>query len=255
MRDTLTALVFVLLLSGAVAGLYRWRQVRGDRPRDDDADVGIVDYATMWVGVLYAIMLGLAVVAVWDARNGASDNARDEAVALREIQDSAEVLPAAQHERIDRVLHDYVRGVVDDEWTQMRDHERMDPQSERRFQHLRDAVSDFQPKTAQQITVYNTQAKQLADATAARAVRGDDASQGGEMSPILWFGVVIGAVITIAFAFAYPITRGWPQLAVVTTMAAMIAYTLFVIWTINPPFGGSMPVEPDQLQQLLATGD
>lgn len=254
MRDILIALAFVLLTSAVVAGLYHWRQVRGNRPREEEADVGIVEYATMWVGVLYAIMLGLAVVAVWDARNGASDNVREEAVALHEIQSSAEVLPEGQRTRIDTALGAYVRGVVDEEWPKMRDEQRMDPASERRFQQLRTAVSDFKPKSAQQITAYSTQAKQLADATATRAVRGDDAGQGGEMSPILWFGVLLGALITIAFAFAYPITRGWRQIAVVTTMTAMIAYTLYIIWTINPPFGGAMPVEPDQLEQFLSSG-
>lgn len=251
MPDILTAVVFVLLLSAAVAALYRWRQARNDRERDEEAAVGIVEYATMWVGVLYAIMLGLAVVAVWEARNGADDNVRAEAAALREIQESAQVLPAEHRSTVDSALQRYVRSVADREWPVMRDQQHMDAGSERHFKELRRAVAQFDPQSARQITVYNGQTKQLANAAAARVERQDDAEQGGEMSPLLWSGVAFGALVTVAFAFAYPITWGWPQVAVVTTMVAMIAYTIYVIWAINPPYGGAMPVEADQLEQLL----
>lgn len=56
-------------------------------PEDDDTSEtpDVLEYMVMMVGVVYAIVLGLAIAGVWEARGAAHDGTRDEAQALHEI--------------------------------------------------------------------------------------------------------------------------------------------------------------------------
>ena len=48
----------------------------------------------MMIGVVYAIVLGLAIAGVWEARGAAQESVRQEAQALHEISERVQVYPA-----------------------------------------------------------------------------------------------------------------------------------------------------------------
>ncbi|CAM5376013.1 hypothetical protein SVIOM342S_03026 [Streptomyces violaceorubidus] len=53
----------------------------------------------MWIGVVYAIVLGLAIAGVWEARSAAQADVQTEAVALHEISERARVYPPDVRDR------------------------------------------------------------------------------------------------------------------------------------------------------------
>ncbi len=65
----------------------------------------------MMIGVVYAIVLGLAIAGVWEARNAADDVVQSEALALHEVQEGTHVLlrsvrrPGAHRRAQIRALH------------------------------------------------------------------------------------------------------------------------------------------------------
>lgn len=63
--------------------LVRHRTAPDDEDPSETPDV--IEYMTMWIGVVYAIVLGLAIAGVWEARSAAQDHVEAEAVALHEV--------------------------------------------------------------------------------------------------------------------------------------------------------------------------
>ncbi len=71
--------------------LVRHRRAAEDEDPSETPDV--IEYMTMWIGVVYAIVLGLAIAGVWEGRSAAQENVRAEAVALHEISERVRVYP------------------------------------------------------------------------------------------------------------------------------------------------------------------
>ncbi len=100
--------------------VLRQRRVGEDDDPSETPDV--IEYMAMMIGVIYAIVLGLAISGVWEARNTAQDNAFNEAQALHEMSARAQVYPAAVRDQVRTDIDAYVTYVVDTEWAHMREH-------------------------------------------------------------------------------------------------------------------------------------
>ncbi|MFE5944551.1 hypothetical protein ACFQ79_18700, partial [Streptomyces sp. NPDC056480] len=71
-----SVLVCVLVVTATV---LRHRRVAVDEDTSETPDV--LEYMVMMVGVVYAIVLGLAIAGVWEARTAAEDTVQREAQA------------------------------------------------------------------------------------------------------------------------------------------------------------------------------
>src|SRR3954451_8963422 len=83
-------------------------------PEDDDPSEtpDVIEYMTMMIGVVYAIVLGLAIAGVWEARNVADEVVGGEAQALHEVHERAQVLPKSERTRITSDVDAYVQHTV-----------------------------------------------------------------------------------------------------------------------------------------------
>lgn len=115
-------LVLVLAMLGACAVVVIITLVRHKRaPEDEDPSEtpDVIEYMTMWIGVVYAIVLGLAIAGVWEARSAAGDTVQAEAQALHEVSERVSVYPADVRDRVRGDVDAYVSYVVDTEWKSM----------------------------------------------------------------------------------------------------------------------------------------
>src|SRR5207244_3612959 len=71
------------------------------------------------VGVIYAVMLALVVIAVWEQFEGARAIVEREANQLAGLYRLTDALPAGARPRLRQGIADYTRIVVDDEWPAM----------------------------------------------------------------------------------------------------------------------------------------
>ncbi|NEE44440.1 hypothetical protein G3M55_07425, partial [Streptomyces sp. SID8455] len=69
------------------------------------------EYMTMMIGVVYAIVLGLAIAGVWEGRSAAQESVRLEAQALHEVQSRSSVYPVEVRDRIRADVDAYVAHV------------------------------------------------------------------------------------------------------------------------------------------------
>jgi heme/copper-type cytochrome/quinol oxidase subunit 2 len=183
--------------------LVRHRAAPDDEDPSETPDV--IEYMTMWIGVVYAIVLGLAIAGVWEARSAAQDHVQAEAQALHEVSERVQAYPPDARDRIRADVNAYVSQVVDVEWKTMADHEKLTQRGTDLLDRIRQDVTAYQPKTDFQAQAYQPLVDQVAAADQARNARAD--STGATMPSVVWFGLLAGAVITIGMVFALQIRR------------------------------------------------
>src|SRR3712207_9481884 len=103
----------------AVGGLILVQRLVPIAVRRQHNDVAGFIYAVL--GGVYAVLLGLMVVAVWEEWNTALRTVDDEASALAEIFWLADKIPESEGHHIQELVRSYAREVVDEEWPLMED--------------------------------------------------------------------------------------------------------------------------------------
>lgn len=245
-------LVLVLAMLAAcvvvvVITLVRHRRAPEDEDPNDTPDV--IEYMTMWIGVVYAIVLGLAIAGVWEARSAAQDHVQAEAQALHEISERVRVYPPEVRDRIRADVNAYVGHVVTTEWKTMADHGRVTGRGTELLQRVREDVTDYQPKTDFQAQAYQPLVDQVAAADQARNARAD--STGSTMPGVVWFGLLTGAVVTICMVFALQIRRTPRELVLAGLFSALIAFLLFLIWDFDAPYSRGIAASAEPFLHLF----
>ncbi|HEY8983214.1 MAG TPA: hypothetical protein VIU15_27005 [Streptomyces sp.] len=238
MLETLgICLVVALLAAGCVLIRHRYWPLRPDEePRED-----VAEYIAMMVGVLYALVLGLALVSVWDVRSGAEDHVAAEASAAHQIRMLSQSLPTPQGDETRSAVDAYVRHVTTTEWAAMKDGRDLGQGGWQLLGRVRDAAGlpDSAP-VAQQAVAQETLA-QLSILDNAR--RGREGDIGDGLSPVLWLGLIIGGLLTVAFMFMFGVERSFTHVVMVMGLTALITFLVLLIYQLDQPFGGMLAID------------
>ncbi|MFD4787260.1 DUF4239 domain-containing protein [Streptomyces sp. NPDC058459] len=245
-------LVLVLAMLGACAVVVVITLVRHRRaPEDEDPSEtpDVIEYMTMWIGVVYAIVLGLAIAGVWEARGAAGDTVQAEAQALHEVSERVRVYPEDVRDRVRTDIDAYVSYVVDTEWKSMTDRGEVTGRGARLLDRVRQDVTDYQPRDDFEAQAYQPLVDQVAAADQARNARAD--STGATMPSVVWWGLLAGAVITVGMVFALQIRRTARELVLAGLFSATIAFMLFLIWDFDAPFSRGIAVTAEPFRTLF----
>ncbi len=245
-------LVLVLGMLGACVVVVLVTFVRHRRaPEDEDPNEtpDVIEYMTMWIGVVYAIVLGLAIAGVWEARDSAQSYVQTEAQALHEISERVRVYPPQTRDLIRADVNSYVSYVVRSEWPTMAHQERITDHGTALLQKVREDVTDYRPKNDFEAQAYQPLLDQMAAADQARNARGD--STGATMPSVVWWGLLTGAVITVGMVFALQIRRTKRELLLAGLFSATIAFMLFLIWDLDAPYSRGIAVTAEPFLNLF----
>ncbi|MEU8029074.1 hypothetical protein AB0C13_10580 [Streptomyces sp. NPDC049099] len=245
-------LVLVLAMLAACAVVIVVTVVRHKRaPEDEDPNEtpDVIEYMTMWIGVVYAIVLGLAIAGVWEARSSAQDYVQSEAQALHEISERVRVYPPEVRDRIRDDVNTYVGYVVHHEWKTMARDGRVTDHGGELLQKVRQDVTDYQPKNDFEAQAYQPLLDQISAADQARNARAD--STGATMPPVVWWGLLTGALVTVGMVFALQIRRTKRELVLAGLFSATIAFMLFLIWDFDAPYSRGIAVTAEPLVNLF----
>ncbi|MFF2124229.1 hypothetical protein ACFVW1_02290 [Streptomyces olivochromogenes] len=245
-------LVLVLAMAAAcvvvlVVSLVRTRRAPDDEDPSETPDV--IEYMTMMIGVVYAIVLGLAIAGVWEARSAAQDHVQAEAQALHEISERVRVYPPDVRDRIRGDVDAYVGYVVKTEWQTMADHGHVTAKGGRLFEVVRQDVSTYKPGSDFEAQTYQPLVDQVTAADAARNARAD--STDATMPGVVWFGLITGAVVTIGMVFALQIRRTKRELILAGLFSALIAFLLFLIWDFDAPYSRGITASAEPFTALF----
>ncbi|MGW1075884.1 bestrophin-like domain [Streptomyces sp. NPDC002537] len=239
------AVACVVVLSITV---LRDRRVGADDDPSETPDV--IEYMTMMIGVVYAIVLGLAIAGVWEARNTAQDAVRAEAQALHEVDERVQAYAPAVRDRTREDVDAYVSYVVHKEWPVMLRRGEITDRSGQLLDKVREDVTSYVPRNDHEAQSYQPLLDQVGAADAGRSARAQNADD--TMPGVVWFGLIAGALVAVGLVFTLQIRRSPRELLLAGLYSALIAFLLFLIWDFNTPFGHDVADASEPFRRLFA---
>ncbi|MGA6222256.1 DUF4239 domain-containing protein [Streptomyces umbrinus] len=201
------------------------------------------------IGVIYAVVLAMVVVGVWDTRSQAHENTYTETNALLQIAWYGRTLPAPDGDRLGGLTERYTRTVIDDEWPLMGEQRDAAP-AWTLFTEIRETVNTAQPDTLADQARYDVALEAVAQLGDARRERVNEAATAG-VPDLLWAVLLIGAAVNIGFVFLFGMeslrAHGGVAFALVFTVGVM----LLIVYEFNYPFSGPLKVEPTAFRLAL----
>ncbi len=234
----------------AAGGLILVQRLVPNEVRMQHNDVAGFIYAVL--GVVYAVLLGLMVVAVWEQWNAAAGRADEEASELAEVFWIADRMPKSDGHHIQELVRAYARVVVEEEWPLMRQG-KSSQKAWDLLDEIRSGVQDFQPSTPAQQVLYEQGLERVHELADARRERLLDADQG--LPSILWVVLLIGGVVVIGFTYLFGLDSTVTHLLMVAALALVIALVLFTVAELDFPFRGDIRIGPVAMEQVLGRLD
>jgi uncharacterized protein DUF4239 len=246
-----TVLVGLSLVCAAVfvgvMGLALVDRVVSWESRRKHNDVAGFIYAV--VGITYAVLLGLVVIAVWGSFEAARNTAASEANELGEIFWLADRLPASKGEQIQSLARSYAEVVVEEEWPMMEQGRGSSPRAWALVDDLRQAVQGYEPRTIGEQVLYQEAMERVHDFADARRMRLEEAEEG--IPTILWIVLVIGGISTVGFTYLFGMENTWAHRLMVATLAMVIVLVLFTVGAMEYPFSGGARIGPGAFELIL----
>jgi hypothetical protein len=239
-------LVICAAIALAVGGLILVQRLIPIGLRRQHNDVAGFIYAVL--GVTYAVLLGLMVVAVWEEWETAKATADDEASSLAEIFWIADRLPESDGRHIQELARSYARVVVYDEWDLMAQ-KKSSPRAWDLLDDLRASLQNLDPSTPEEQVLYEQSLERMRDLADARRDRLLEAEQG--LPIILWVVLIIGGVVVVGFTYLFGLQSTTIHLLMVGSLALIIALVLFTVAALNYPFRGDITIYPEAMQHVL----
>jgi hypothetical protein len=251
MRIITGLLIVAVAMLVAVGGLVLVQRLFSTELRKQGNDVAGFIYAVL--GVAYAVLLGLMLIAVWEKWNAAEDITTEEANDLAGIFWFAHALPPPEGRHIQELVRSYSEVVVEEEWPLMAQG-KSSPEAWATLDELRAAILGLNPPKGTQQTGYdqmryNEMLEELHDLGNARRERLLVSEQG--LPPILWIVLILGGVITICFTYLFGLENTLVHVLMVAALAMIISLSLFTVAALDYPFTGDIRIHPTPYENDL----
>jgi hypothetical protein len=247
----MTVIYGVLVVCGAslvaVAGLVLVQRLVPVAIRKEHNDVAGFIYAAL--GVIYAVLLALVVIAVWEESARARITVESEANALAEIFWLAHGLPEPEGPHVQELARSYAEEVADKEWplmeqgrTPLLEKNQAIPRGWVLIDDIRASLQGYDPRTEAEQELYAEgldQVQRLADARRTRLVQAEES-----LPTVLWVVLVVGGIVAVGFTYLFGLESTWAHSLMVASLAAVIALILFTVGVLDHPVSGGRVSSP-----------
>jgi hypothetical protein len=248
----------VLVISGicllSLGGLELVQRLVPTASRQPHNDVAGFIYAA-W-GVIYAVLLALVVIAVWEEYGAAKETVEQEANAAADIFWLADRLPEPRGTHVQELVRSYADEVVQREWPLMEQgqaplmtQERGTPAGWTIIDDIRQDIQGFEPRTRAEEQLYAEgldQVDTLSDARRMRLVASEEGVPG-----VLWAVLIFGGIAVVGFTYLFGLASTWAHRLMVVTLAAVIGLVLFTIGALEYPFSGGARIGTGAFDLIL----
>ena len=230
----------------SVVGLALVQRLVSSELRKQHNDVAGFIYAV--IGIVYAVMLALVVVAVWEDYEAARDTTDREANELAEIFWLAHQFPEPRQRQIQELTRSYARVVVEEEWPLMAEG-RSSPRAWALLDEMRAVIEGFEPRTKAGQVLYQEGLTQIHDLANARRMRLVEANEG--IPAILWVVLGIGGIVTVGFTYLFGLENTQVHRLMVAALAGLITLVLLTIGALDYPFSGGARIGTGAFELVL----
>src|SRR5215218_2219526 len=234
----------------ALAGLESVQRLVSVEKRQEHNDVAGFLYAV--IGVVYAVLLALLVIAVWEQFQKANETVESEANGVAEVAWLAHRLPEPERHELQEDARAYAQEVVDTEWPRMEqglEGVQSLPEGWDLIDDIRATLQEVEPSTQAEQELYAEgldRISRLGDARRMRLVAAEE-----DIPGVLWAVLVFGAVVTVGFTYLFGLANTWAHRLMVMSLTALIALVLFTVVAIEHPFSGGARVDPGAFELIL----
>jgi hypothetical protein len=226
--------------------------------RQQHNDVAGFIYAAL--GVIYAVLLALVVIAVWEEYQAADETVEQEANATAEIAWLGNRLPEPRSSHIQGLCRSYAEEVVNKEWPLMERGEaplmtqtRGTPAGWIIIDDIRANLQDFDPHTKAQEQLYAEGLDQIQNLNNARRMRLVASEEG--VPGVLWSVLIFGGMAAVGFTYLFGMQNTWAHRLMVVTLAAVIGLVLFTVAALGHPFEGGARIGTGAFELILERFD
>jgi hypothetical protein len=245
-----TAMILLAVIAFAVGpsalGLLvvRRRWLAADLRREHD----VVGFTFSVVGVIYGVMLGFVLSAIWGQYTHTDEIATLEGVSLRNLHRDSYALPATNQVAIRAALIAHAHAVVEDEWKTLR--HRQDSQlAQETMDRIWRSYYGVHPETDAQKVWLAESIHTLNEMAKLRRLRILAADQ--TVSGVMWVVLLLGAMATCGLMHAFGVERFRAHLLLTATVAVLILLILYMIYALDNPFGGEPHLTPEAFIRFL----
>ena len=254
----LTVIYGVLVIGGicllSLGGLELVQRLVPTASRRPHNDVAGFIYAAL--GVIYAVLLALVVIAVWEEYGAARETVEQEANAAADIFWLADRLPEPRGTHVQELVRSYAEEVVHREWPLMEqgraplmEQERGTPAGWTIIDDIRQDIQGFEPRTKAEEQLYAEgldQVDTLSDARRMRLVAAEEGVPG-----VLWAVLIFGGIAAVGFTYLFGLENTWAHRLMIVTLAALIGMVLFTIGAMEHPFSGGARIGTGAFELIL----
>jgi protein-S-isoprenylcysteine O-methyltransferase Ste14 len=231
----------------AVAGLVAVQRAVPAPLRREHNDVAGFIYAV--VGVIYAVLLALMVIAVWEEHEAAKATVREEANGLADVFWLAHSLPEPEGPRIQGLARSYAAVVAEEEWPLMARGGGSSPEAWALMDEMRLGVQGLEVRTQADQVLFEHGLDRIDALADARRERMVEAEEG--VPAVLWAVLVLGGTITVGFTYLFGLENTRSHRLMVAAVAGLIGIVLFTIGAMEHPFFGGTRIGPEAFELVL----
>ena len=197
-------------------------------------------------GLVYAVLLGLLTVATFQNTKDLQDNVGREASSLSTIYRSTDGYPEPLRSELKVELRDYTHYIIDKDWPAHR-RGSVPIGGEHRLQVVRATLMSYEPTTKTHELLHSELLRYLDAMMVSREQR--LATVTAAIPRVLWYVVVIGAILMITFLWMLHMDLV-PQILLGGITAFFLGIMIFLIYAMDHPLQGAVSVPPDSFRSV-----
>lgn len=209
----------------------------------------LAGYYFLMIGTLYAVLVAFAIYVVWGAFKDAGTNLEHEATEVADLSRLSTAMPDDLRRNITAGLMEYLNAVSQDEFPAM-EQGRDSSRTWLAVQRLWDVYRDAQIDTPRLQAYFNESLKHLTLLSDYRRTR--LFASHGTVPAILWLLLTVAGVLLVSFTFFVGHESVSTQAAMTGCLAGIVAFSMFLIVTLNRPYSGAARVTPEPFRLELS---
>jgi len=238
-----TVALAVLMIGGPAAyaalGVVLCRRRLRGRVQEGHNDVLVPIFLN--TGVLFAVLLGFMVIAVWESYDTAKTTVAMEAVTLVTLYRTTYGMPPETGDKLRTMARDYAKAVIEEEWPTQ-------------------AANGKGSSTARK--AIGNMFRAFGDGTISSELKKDyplicqafmtAVIQANESLPwVMWLAVIGGAFVVISMSCLIYMEARWLHVLMAAAMAALIGMLMFTCLVMSHPFRGPLAIRAESFENTL----